>query len=94
MTGGSPIRIRTHRRLLEAVDLLLTTAWQVEASGGTVGWKSAKGMYITCNAILGLTAQIRALPADAAAQLQSYLRELSRNAAVPSPSRRPGVRLP
>lgn len=89
MTGRPPIRIRTHRRLLVAIDLLRTTPWKVEAIAAAVGWKSAKGMYLTCNAILGLTpAQIRALPADTASQLRSLLQELSTDAAVVPSSQR------
>lgn len=77
LTGASPVRSRTHRRLREAFDLLRTTTLKIESIAAIVGWKSAKDMYANCRALFGMTpAAIRRLPDDAAKQLQHQLSHL------------------
>lgn len=67
--GESPVRYQTRLRAVEAVRLIRSTDWKLDAVARTVGWKTRKDLYRALeNVAHTAPARIRALsPQDAAA---------------------------
>ncbi len=68
--GETPIRYQTRLRTIEAVRLMRSTSWKMDAIGRAVGWKSRKDVYSALEDIAGRSpSAIRALSDADAAQL-------------------------
>lgn len=68
--GETPIRYQTRLRAIEAVRLMRSTSWKMDAIGRAVGWKSRKDIYTALADVAGQSpAAIRALSDGDAARL-------------------------
>jgi AraC-like DNA-binding protein len=85
--GETPIRYQARLRAIEAVRLIHTTNWKIDAVGRAVGWKSRKDLYRALAQFAGVSPRtIRGLSRADAALLQARMADPSTFQCLPLPS--------